>query len=158
LLLTLAVALFVPLFQRFDASIQSLEAMGALTQHILDLHAAFWPVVFVALCSTAICCWALYARMRGPLFRFVAAFRAIREGRVPEAVTIRATDYVQEETAELNEMLDALREREVRLGELEECVAALSEWASDRGESGALALAGEVEAACKALRLRPGTQ
>jgi hypothetical protein len=152
LLLTIAVALFVPLFQRFDASVQSFEAMGALTQHILDLHAAFWPVVFIALCSTAVCSWALYARMRGPLFRFVAAFRAIREGRTPEPVTIRASDYVQEETAELNAMLEALRERDGELAALEERVAALAEWASARGETEALALAGEVEAACKRLR------
>ena len=154
LLLTIAVAVFVPLFQRFDASVQSFETMGALTQHILDLHAAFWPVVFVALCSTAVCSWALYARMRGPLFRFVAAFRAIRAGKTPEPVTIRATDYVQKETAELNAMLETLRERDARLGTLEERIAALAEWASARGEAEALTLAGEIEAACKTLRAR----
>jgi hypothetical protein len=90
--------------------------------------------------------------MREPLFRFVAAFRAIRAGKTPEPVTIRARDYVQYETAELNAMLAALRERDAQLGALEERVAALAEWASARGESEALALAGELEAACKALR------
>jgi hypothetical protein len=154
LLLTIAVAVFVPLFQRFDASVQSYEAMGALAQHILDLHTAFWPVVFVALCSTAVCSWALYARMRGPLFRFVAAFRAIREGRTPEAVTIRASDYVQHETAELNAMLEALRQRDVQLGALEERVASLAEWVTTRAEPEALAFVSEIEAACKALRAR----
>ena len=94
-------ALFIPLFQRFDAGVGSPDEMLRLTGEILELHARYWPVAAVALLATLGCAWLLHARMRGPLFRFVAAFRALAAGRVPEAVVIRATDYVQEFTKEI---------------------------------------------------------
>ena len=151
-----AAALFLPLFQRFDAGAGSLDELGRLTLEILDLHARLWPVVLTALLSVAICSWSLYARMRAPLFRFVGAFRAISAGAVPEPIVIRATDYVQDESAELNAMLGVLKERErgraAALARLEERAAALAEWASARGDAEALALAGALEAECKALR------
>ena len=149
-------ALFIPLFQRFDAGVGSPDEMLRLTGEILELHARYWPVAAVALLATLGCAWLLHARMRGPLFRFVAAFRALAAGRVPEAVVIRATDYVQEECAELNAMLEALRARErVRAGALErveEHAALLAEWASASGDRQLAAMTDALEAECKALR------
>ncbi len=154
-----AAAIFVPLFQRFDASLGSDAELGRLTLEILDLHARLWPVVAVALLSTCACSWALYARMRGPLFRFVAAFRALSGGAVPDPIVVRATDYVQEETAALNAMLGALRaqaaERAAACARIEERAADLAEWASARGDGEAIALAAALEAECKALRSGP---
>jgi hypothetical protein len=151
-----AAALFVPLFQRFDAGSGSFDDLGRLTLEILDLHARLWPVVFTALLSVAACSWSLYGRMRAPLFRFVSAFRAISAGAVPEPIVIRATDYVQDESAELNAMLAALKERarsrESALDRVEERSAALAEWATSRGDAEAVALAGALEAECKTLR------
>ena len=151
-----AAGLFLPLFQRFDAGGGSLDELGRLTLEILDLHARLWPVVLTALLSVAICSWSLYARMRAPLFRFVSTFRAISEGRVPEPIVIRATDYVQDESAELNAMLGVLEEREreraAALERIEERAAALTEWAHARGDAEALALASALEAECKTLR------
>lgn len=151
-----AAAVFVPLFQRFDEGVGSPDEMLRLTGEILAVHARYWPVAATALLATLACSWLLYGRMRGPLFRFVAAFRAIREGGVPEAVVIRETDYVQEECAELNAMLAALRAREAARAEalerVEERVAALAERAGARGEAELVALADALEAECKALR------
>lgn len=151
-----AAALFVPLFQRFDAGTGSQGELGRLTLEILDLHARLWPVVFTALVSVAVCSWRLYARMRAPLFRFVTAFRAISEGRVPESIVIRETDYVQDESAELNSMLGVLAEREreraAALDRIEECAANLAEWASARGDAEAVALSSALDAELKALR------
>lgn len=151
LLVAIAAALFVPLFQRFDAT-RSYDELGALAQQILDMHAGFWPIVLLSLCACAASSWAIYARLRGPLHRFVAVFRAVAAGAAPAPVVIRATDYVQEECAALNAMLSALGEREARLAQLEQCAAALTEWAQARGDAEACALASELEAACKALR------
>jgi hypothetical protein len=157
-----AAALFLPLVQRFDAGTGSLDELGRLTLEILDLHARLWPVVFTALVSVAICSWGLYARMRAPLFRFVSTFRAISAGAIPEPIVIRATDYVQDESTELNAMLGVLkvreRERDAALERIEECAGALAEWASARGDAEALALAGALEAGCKALRPIAGPQ
>jgi hypothetical protein len=156
LLVVGAAAAFVPLFQRFDMGAGSDGELERLTFAILDLHARLWPVVGVSLLSTLACSWLLYARMRGPLYRFVASFRAISAGIVPEPVVIRATDYVQEESAELNAMLATLRERErsraTAIAQLEERAAALAEWAAAHGNADAIALANELEAACKAVR------
>ena len=106
--------------------------------------------------STLACSWLLYARMREPMFRFVATFRALGAGAVPEPVVIRASDYVQGECAELNAMLAALAEREqARAGSLqrvEERAAALAEWARANGDAESLALCAALEAECKALR------
>jgi hypothetical protein len=156
LLVVGAAAVFLPLFQRFDLAAAADGELERLTFEILDLHARLWPVVGVSLLSTLACSWLLYGRMRGPLFRFVAAFRALAAGRVPEPIVIRATDYVQDESAELNALLAALRERELArsgaLARLEERAAALAEWAGAHGSAEAIALANALEAECKALR------
>ena len=151
-----AAAAFIPLFQRFDDGVASSEELMRLTGEILELHARFWPVAAIAFGSALICSWQLYARMRGPLFRFVASFRAIASGATPEPVVIRATDYVQEETAELNAMLAALvareRARAERLERVEEQVALIAEWAGTSGDAQLVAMTDALEAECKAIR------
>jgi hypothetical protein len=153
-----AAAVFVPLFQRFDAGVDSPDELLRLTAEILETHARYWPVAATALCSTLACSWVLQARMRSPLFRFVAAFRALAVGCVPEAVVIRETDYVHEECAELNAMLEALRAREGAraraLDRVEERAALIAERAraSASGDAQLLELTHALEDACKALR------
>jgi hypothetical protein len=157
LLLVGAMAAFLPLFQRFDAGVGSDAELERLTLDILTLHARLWPVVGVSLLSTLGCSWLLYERMRGPLFRFVVVFRALAEGTLPEPVVIRATDYVQGESAELNAMLAALRAeaaaRASALARIEERAAELAEWAGAHGAPDAIALADALEADCKALKM-----
>jgi hypothetical protein len=151
-----AAAVFLPLFQRFDAGVASPDELLRLTGEILEVHARYWPVAAMALCSTLACSWLLYARMCGSLFRFVAAFRALAAGSVPDAVVIRATDYVQDECAELNAMLQALRAREgaraCALESVEERAAFIAEWASASGDAELAAMTDALEAECKALR------
>jgi prefoldin subunit 5 len=47
--------------------------------------------------------------------RFVRVFEGVREGKVPEPNTLRATDYLRREAEALNAMLAALRAREAEL-------------------------------------------
>jgi methyl-accepting chemotaxis protein len=159
-LLALAAAVvFVPLFQRFDAGAASAEQMLRLTGEILEVHARYWPVAALAWLATLACSWALYARMRGPLVRFVAVFRALAAGRLPEDVVIRATDYVQDECAELNAMLAALRarsgERAAALQRSAELAAELAERADASGDARLAACVDALEAELKTLR-EPG--
>jgi methyl-accepting chemotaxis protein len=151
-----AAAVFVPLFQRFEAGVSSQDELLRLTGEILEVHARYWPVAALALGATLGCTWLLYARMRGPLFRFVAAFRALAAGRIPEPVVIRASDYVQDECAELNALLAALRararDRNEALGRLEECAAQLAERAAAASDAELAQLAEVLGADCKALR------
>jgi hypothetical protein len=151
-----AAMVFVPLFQRFDAGVGSPDEMLRLTSEILEVHARYWPVAATAWLSTLGCSWLLYARMRSPLARFIATFRALAAGSVPEAVVIRTTDYVQDECAALNEMLEVLRARECAresaLEGVEERAALIAEWASASGDAQLLAMTDALEAQCKALR------
>ena len=151
-----AAAMFIPLFQRFDAGVGSEGELLRLTSEILEIHARYWPVAGVAFGSALVCSWVLHARMRGPLHRFVVAFRALAGGGVPDAVVIRATDYLQEECRELNEMLAALRARALEharaLERVEEHAACLAERASASGDAELFAAAGALESECKALR------
>jgi hypothetical protein len=151
-----ALAVFVPLFQRFDAGVGSPEELHRLTGEILEVHARYWPAAASALCSTLVCSWLMHRRMRRPLLRFVAVFRALAAGGAPEPVVIRATDYVHEECTELNAMLEALRgRRNARartLEGIEERAALIAEWASASGDAQLLAMTDALEAECKALR------
>ena len=123
LLLVLSAAVMVPLFNRFDAA-TSLEELRGLTEHILDLHQRFWPVVFTSLVSVFLSSWLLYRRMVAPLVRFVRAFDGVRDGKLPEPLTLRAGDYLRREAEALNAMLQALRVREAELEALRQRVAA----------------------------------
>lgn len=117
LLLVLSAAVLIPLFHRFDNA-ASLDELRSVTQQILDLHARFWPVVFVSLVSVFLSSWLLYRRMVEPLVRFVRVFDAVRAGTVPEPITLRSTDYLRHEAESLNAMLAALRAREAELESL----------------------------------------
>ena len=110
LLLVLSAAVLIPLFSRFDHA-TSLDELRSLTEQILELHAHLWPVVLTSLVSVFLSSWLLYRRMVAPLVRFVRVFDAVREGRVPEPITLRSSDYLRRETQSLNAMLAALRER-----------------------------------------------
>jgi methyl-accepting chemotaxis protein len=110
LLLVLSAAVLIPLFMRFDAA-TSLDELRSLTQQILDLHTRLWPVVFTSLVSVFLSSWLLYRRMVAPLVRFVRIFDAVREGKIPDPITLRSGDYLRREATALNAMLAALRER-----------------------------------------------
>ena len=123
LLLVLSAAVLVPLFSRFEST-TSLDELRSLTQQILDLHARLWPVVFTSLVSVFLSSWLLYRRMVAPLVRFVRVFDGVREGRLPEPITLREGDYLRREAEALNAMLVALRAREAKLSLLRERASA----------------------------------
>jgi methyl-accepting chemotaxis protein len=123
LLLVLSAAVLVPLFSRFESA-TSLDELRSLTQQILDLHARLWPVVFTSLVSVFLSSWLLYRRMVAPLVRFVRIFDGVREGRLPEPITLRAGDYLRREAEALNAMLVALRAREAEIALLRERASA----------------------------------
>jgi hypothetical protein len=116
----------VPLELGAQGPEQAVEAID----RILVLHATLWPVVALSLLGVALAATWLFARMSGPLVRFVAAFDALRGGDVPRPLEIRASDYLVREAAALNAMLEVLRARgatfAVGRGELLEDLEALS--------------------------------
>jgi hypothetical protein len=149
LLLVLAAAVFVPLFQRFELGTGSEGDLVRLTGEILDLHERLWPVIGTALLCVLGCSWWLHRRMSAPLFRFMAAFRALQGGAIPDAIVIRATDYVQAECAALNELLATLREQRreqaLRDERIEARLEDLAAWARSHDAALVEALAAECK-------------
>jgi hypothetical protein len=103
-------SLFVPLMVQLDRHDLDPSIMGGISQHFLDLHRAFWPVVLGALIASILSGMLLFQRMAGPLKRFMSIYESIERGEVPPPITIRRLDYLTTETAALNRMLVALRE------------------------------------------------
>lgn len=106
-----AASLFVPLAVQLDRSDLDPVMMGGISQHFLDLHRAFWPVMLGSLLASILSGMLLFQRMSGPLKRFVSIFESIERGEVPPPITIRRADYLTDETSALNRMLVALREK-----------------------------------------------
>ncbi len=120
----IAVSLFVPVMTHLGRDGLRPDEMIGVADHILFLHAGFWPVVAVSLfCSMASGVW-LYERMKAPLVRWVRAYSEIAADRVPDPVVIRRTDYLHEEADALNRMIEALRGRRAAL---DACAGALRE-------------------------------
>jgi methyl-accepting chemotaxis protein len=86
---------------------KALEASG----RILELHERFWPVTLVSLIGVALAAGWLGRRITGPLVRFTQAFQQIADGRLPDSLQIRSTDYLALEVAAFNSMVAALRAR-----------------------------------------------
>lgn len=97
----------LPLELASSSAQKALEASG----RILELHEKFWPVTLVSLAGVALAAAWLGRRITGPLVRFTDAFRRIAAGELPEALHIRANDYLVDEVTSLNDMLAALKLR-----------------------------------------------
>lgn len=144
---------FVPLLIRFDAAPS--QELSQLADRILALHATLWP--FVGLCVVAVflSSFLILHRMVSPLVRYVRAFDAMRDGVLPAAVTLRATDYLTEETDAFNAMLCALRERHSALATIARDVHAeldeIGAWTAAHGDGELAALVERLRDADKAL-------
>jgi len=147
---------FAPAVMRLEFGGGSLDEIAVLTHEILEIHAVVWPVVVACLIAVTITSFILFNRMTEPLSRFVEVFESIRQGGIPDAIELRAHDYLKREAKALNEMTTELRSmigevkrRQVDLSStIEEIAEALS-----RDESGKIAeLVGTLGEQDKSLR------
>ncbi|CAG0967581.1 hypothetical protein MYXO_01113 [Myxococcaceae bacterium] len=121
LLVVGSAAILLPLLLQFEGSATgSPQDLGRLADRILALHSTLWPLVAICLGGVLVSSWLLYQRMVSPMVRFVQVFRSIEAGALPGAIQLRATDYLAEEAAVLNEMTASLRERHTALCAAEE--------------------------------------
>jgi methyl-accepting chemotaxis protein len=107
----IALSIFLPLAAQLQRSPVDAEASVGLAEHFLFLHAALWPLIFLSLVSCIVSSTVLYERMRAPLKRFIQCFEIIGAGSVPEPVGIRSWDYLADESAALNRMIEQLRQQ-----------------------------------------------
>jgi methyl-accepting chemotaxis protein len=108
----IALSLFLPLAAHLDREEISSAVSSGIAEHFLYLHSAFWPVALCSIIGCIASALLLNRKLTEPLARFVACFKQLGLGEIPQAIIIRNTDYMSEEATSLNEMLACLRERE----------------------------------------------
>jgi len=111
LLLVVGLALFGPLLLEFyGAGINYIEK-SVIAENILYLHVRLWPPFIAAAALFAIHSIFVSHRIAGPLYRFRAVLKRLREGDFSEDVRIRKHDYLHQDEEVMNEMIHTLRKR-----------------------------------------------
>ena len=109
-LIVFLVLLFGPLVQpmfREGATAAQLEAAN----QFLALHRVLWPALAAFLLGLAFVYVRMAHRVAGPLYRFKAVFAEVAGGRLTSRVRLRPKDYLLEEAAALDVMIQSMRAR-----------------------------------------------
>ena len=110
IVLFLAVCLFVPDILALTNENLTLEMRAAAAEKLLTLHSRVWPAIIAMVCVLGIHSVRIFHRLIGPLYRFRWAFDKISKGDLNFRVQIRKSDYLHQEEAALNKMIEALAE------------------------------------------------
>jgi nitrogen fixation/metabolism regulation signal transduction histidine kinase len=108
IVLFLAVFMFVPDMMRLQDQSLPFDARAAAADKMLTLHARVWPAILLVICLVALHSFRFFHRLIGPLYRFRQIYEQVRNGDLNLKVKIRKKDYLHEEEAALNDMLDTL--------------------------------------------------
>ena len=148
-----ALLVFVPLFSHLGAGSPGSGANAGLVDYLLFLHESFWPVVAGSALASIASGMILFERMRSPLRRFRSIYRQVADGEIPSPISLRAFDYLRDESDDLNRMIGALLQRRAdEQRELEQMRQALLELAAcDLPDKGAGAIA-EIQGALSRLQ------
>jgi general secretion pathway protein G len=104
--LGLAAAVFAPVI----AQLWHADDVAAATG-FLWLHRRFWPVLCGLIVVLALHAIRTSHRIAGPLYRFRLAFARLTAGDLTVRITVRATDYLQEEAGEFDQAVQSLRQK-----------------------------------------------
>ncbi|NNG07803.1 MAG: hypothetical protein HKM90_08730 [Desulfobacteraceae bacterium] len=108
IVLFLAAFLFVPDIMRLQDQSLSFHARADAADKMLTLHARVWPAILLVIFLVAIHSFSFFHRLIGPLHRFRQVYEQVRNGDLNLRVKIRKKDYLHEDEAGLNEMLETL--------------------------------------------------
>jgi len=108
IVLFLGAFLFVPDIMRLQDQSLSFHARAAAADKMLTLHARVWPAIFLVICLVALHSFRFFHRLIGPLYRFRQVYEQVRNGDLNLRVKIRKKDYLHEDEAALNDMLESL--------------------------------------------------
>ncbi|MGD8983737.1 MAG: methyl-accepting chemotaxis protein [Desulfobacteraceae bacterium] len=111
IVLFLGAFLFVPDIMRLQDQSLSFHARAAAADKMLTLHARVWPAIFLVICLVALHSFRFFHRLIGPLYRFRQVYEQVRNGDLNLRVKIRKKDYLHEDEAALNDMLESLSEK-----------------------------------------------
>ncbi len=130
----LSLALFLPVILDLHASANDPERAVRAADRLLYLHDTFWLVAVVSLVAIGLHAIRLSHKIAGPLYRHRRILESLVEGKISAPMIPRKGDYLLEETAAINRMLEKLRsgvqdlrESHFRLSEAVHLLAALGE-------------------------------
>jgi methyl-accepting chemotaxis protein len=104
----LSVYLFVPEIMKLHNESVSFEARTAAADRILTFHSRIWPVAITLICFLGLHSIIFFHRLVGPLYRFRVTFEQVCSGDLSFRVKTRSKDYLNQEEAVLNEMIEML--------------------------------------------------
>lgn len=108
IVLFLAAFLFVPDIIRLQDESLAFHARAEAADKMLTLHARVWPAIFLVICLVALHSFRFFHRLIGPLHRFRQVYEQVRNGDLNLKVKIRKKDYLHQDEAALNDMLETL--------------------------------------------------
>ena len=111
IVLFLAIFMFVPDIVRLQDQSLSFHARAAAADKMLILHTRVWPAILLVICLVALHSFRFFHRLIGPLYRFRQVYQKVRDGDLNLRVKIRKKDYLHEDEAALNDMLETLCEK-----------------------------------------------
>jgi methyl-accepting chemotaxis protein len=107
----IGVGLLLPLVLDLYNPNLSIVQQGEVADKILYLHTRLGPVLLIIL--LALCVHSVFVshKIAGPLYRFGATFKRVAEGDLSKVVKIRRGDFLLNEQAKIEEMIEALRSK-----------------------------------------------
>jgi methyl-accepting chemotaxis protein len=111
IVLFLAVFLFIPDIIRLQDQSLPFHDRAAAADKLLTLHARVWPAILLVICLVALHSFRFFHRLIGPLYRFRQVYDQVRNGDLNLRVKIRKKDYLHEDEAALNNLLETLSEK-----------------------------------------------
>jgi methyl-accepting chemotaxis protein len=110
-ILAIGAGLFLPLFLELSNPNLSIAQQGEVANKIFYLHSRLSPIlllVFLILIAHSV---VVSHRIAGPLYRFKATFNQVAQGDLSRVTKIRKGDFLLNEQAKIEEMIEALRSR-----------------------------------------------
>lgn len=112
IVLIFAAVVFLPLMvQLRSGSMASPAEAEQVATEFLFLHARLWPALLLVLGLLALHSVIVSHRLAGPLYRFRRVLETVAEGDLSVRAKIRRNDYLTNEVAVINEMIEALAKR-----------------------------------------------
>jgi methyl-accepting chemotaxis protein len=103
-----AAALFAPLMLDLRAGPQDWSQKLESANMFLSLHKTLWPAVLILFLLLGAHAALVTHRIAGPLYRFRKIFDSVGKGDLSIRAVIRKRDYLTQDEASLNQMIDSL--------------------------------------------------
>jgi len=110
-ILLFAGVLFAPLMFVMDAGTATSPVVLDAAHQFVALHTRVWPALMLLMALLVMHSIVFSHRIAGPLDRIRGELKKIGEGNLSVHVRIRKNDYLHDQVASVNEMVEGLREK-----------------------------------------------